>query len=118
MMRRLLEVGALGPVHLLPTATRLPRAIVLDSMKSRWTGPPLYDPTSSSPHEVTINILQHEADGEPFFTKKALLDLQAQLSRPLEAGEKYVAIGFEGTPVEFEPAIGQVSEHVGHRFVK
>ncbi|PYI27245.1 hypothetical protein BP00DRAFT_419021 [Aspergillus indologenus CBS 114.80] len=64
-----------------------------------------------------MNILRHEVDGEPFFTKEALLDLQAQLSRPLEEGEKYVAIGFEGTPVEFEPATGQVSEHVGHRFV-
>lgn len=117
-MRRLLEANALGPVHLLPTATRLPRAVVHDSMKSHWTGPPLYNPASSSPHEVTMNILRHEADGEPFFTKEALQELQAQLLRPLEEGEKYVAIGIDGTPVEFEPATGQVNEHVGHRFVK
>ncbi|RAK81961.1 uncharacterized protein BO72DRAFT_523854 [Aspergillus fijiensis CBS 313.89] len=116
-MRRLLEANALGPVHLLPTATRLPRAVVHDSMKSHWTGPPLYNPASSSPHEVTMNILRHEADGEPFFTKEALQELQAQLLRPLEEGEKYVAIGIDGTPVEFEPATGQVNEHVGHRFV-
>ncbi|RAL13433.1 uncharacterized protein BO97DRAFT_413415 [Aspergillus homomorphus CBS 101889] len=117
MLPHLIDIGAAGPVHMLPTSRRVPRAIAHQKMEAHWLGPPMYNPASLSPFQVAMNLIRFDQEGEPFFTKEFLREMQAQLARPLQSGERYTSIGVDGTPVEFEPAFGQVSNHMEFQYV-